>query len=123
MIRRSGGFTLIEVLVALVIVGMALPALLLRMQGILDNTAYMNEKTHAYWFAENKMQELLIRHKLQGDVVKNKKTQDQEEFAGQKWYWRVTVQDTEAEKMHRVEVAVGLTDEVASATIAGFLYE
>lgn len=123
MIRRHRGFTLIEVLVALVIVGLALPALLLRMQAILDNTAYVNEKTHAFWFAENKMQELLIRHKLQGDVVKTKKTQDQEEFAGQKWFWRVTVQDTEAEKMHRVEVSVGLTDDASLATISGFLYE
>ena len=38
MMRRSGGFTLIEVMVALFIVGVALPAMVMRMQSIVDNT-------------------------------------------------------------------------------------
>jgi|GEM_PF-5538562 len=50
------GFTLIEVLIALMIVSVALPALMLRVQSVSDNTAYMEEKTFAYWVAQNKMQ-------------------------------------------------------------------
>lgn len=121
--KRQNGFTLIEVLVALVVVGLALPALLTRMQSILDHTGYINTKTYAYWLAENKMQELIITQKLQGDVVKTKKKQDTEEFAGQNWYWKIEIEETPLEKMHRVEISVGLEEDKTLANLSGFLRE
>lgn len=117
------GFTLIEVLVALVIVGMALPAMLMRMQGVLDHTGYMNTKTYAHWLAENKMQEMLITQKLQGNVAKTKKRQDREEFAGIEWFWKIDISETEIPKLYRMEISVGLEEDNSLANIAGFLYE
>jgi len=109
--------------VALVIVGLALPAMLLRMQGILDDTSYINRKTYAYWLAENKMQEMVITQKLQGGVTKTRKRQDREEFAGQQWFWKIEMQETAVPKIHRMEISVGLEEGVPLANISGFLHE
>ncbi len=121
--KKQSGFTLIEVLVALVVVGVALPALLVRMQGVLDHTSYINTKTYAYWFAENKMQELFLTQKLQKNVVKTKKKQDEEEFAGLSWHWRTEIEETAVENMYRVEIFVGLEQDETLANLSGFLLE
>ena len=121
--KKNGGFTLIEVLVALVIVGLALPALLLRTQAIIDHSSYINEKTYAYWFAENKMQEMQLTHRLEGNVTKTRKRQDTEEFAGQEWFWRVEMEETAVPRMFRMEVSVGLSEDEVIANLSGFLRE
>lgn len=121
--KRVRGFTLIEVLVALTIVGLALPALVLRMQGIMDHTGHINTKTYAYWLAENKIQEMTITQQLEGNVTKKRKQQDTEEFAGTTWFWKVETEQTEVEQMYRMEVSVGLTEDDILVTLSGFLYE
>lgn len=119
---QERGFTLIEVLIALMIVGMALPALLLRVQSVSDNTAYMEEKTFAYWIAQNKLQELQLRRQVEKIATKTKQNDDIE-YGGRTWYWQVDVKSTPNKHINELHVKVGTQPDQWLATITGFMYE
>lgn len=85
--RCCAGFTLVEVLVALAIVGMALPALLFYIAGVADNTAYVRDKTVAQWIAGNQYAEALLAHRLQGAALKGK-AEGRVEMANSEWIWQ-----------------------------------
>ena len=118
--KKNNGFTLIEVLVALVIVGIALPAMVFRVQSILEHTSYIEEKTYAYWIAQNKMQELVLLKNLQ-NVVPKAKQNDAIEYAGRTWYWKVDAQKTPVEKMYRLTVSVGPSEDNMMANLSAFM--
>ena len=54
------GFTLVEVMVALAVVAVALPALLLTLSQQLDGLRYLEDRTHAQWVAANRLAELRL---------------------------------------------------------------
>ncbi len=58
MRRRARGFTLVEVLVALVIVGVTLSAAIRATTGMIRNNDALRLKLYAEWSAENRMVEL-----------------------------------------------------------------
>ena len=118
----NAGFTLIEVLIALMIVGMALPALMLNVQSVADNTSYIEEKTFAHWIAENRMQEIMLQRRVTNVLAKTKQNETID-YGGREWFWQVDVESTALEGMFRVEVKVGLERDIWLASIAGFLYE
>ena len=57
---RARGFTLIEVMVALAVVAIALPALLISLYQQVDSTAYLRDKSIAHMVAANKLVELRV---------------------------------------------------------------
>lgn len=120
---KNRGFTLIEVLVATALVGIALPALLFRVQSVLDNTAYVEDKTYAFWLAQNKLNELILQQEIDRSATKTKKDGDTVEFAERDWLWRVEVLETPVPKMYRITVEVGLEQDETLAALSGFLYE
>ena len=67
--HRARGFSLIEVLVAVAIVALALPALLLNTMQQMDGTAYLREKIIASWVASNALTEIQIRHRTHRRVA------------------------------------------------------
>lgn len=81
------GFTLVEVLVALAIIGMALPALLFYIAGVADNTAYVRDKTVAQWVAANQYAEAQLVRQLQGTVLKGK-AEGRVAMANSEWLWQ-----------------------------------
>ena len=60
MTRRSSGFTLIEVLVALVVVALGLAALMTAVQGAARTSGYLRDKTLAQWIALNRIAEVRL---------------------------------------------------------------
>jgi general secretion pathway protein I len=58
--RRDGGFTLLEVLVALVIVGTALGASLRAVGGLTQNSSDLRASMMATWSAENRLAQIRL---------------------------------------------------------------
>ena len=138
--KHSVGFTLIEVMVALVLIGLTLPALTFRVQSILDNASYMDEKTVAFWVAENTYQEMLlelefekkkearINNNSNNSATRKKKTVRKKKdgtvkFAGIEWFTEIERTEVVTEGITQVNVRVGLQEGVWLADISGFLNE
>ncbi len=120
--RSNKGFTLMEVMVAIMIVGVALPALIFRIQSAVDHTAHMEQKTYAFWIAENKLQELVLTRRLQ-KIVPKAGQNDTVEYAGEDWHWEVEVEDTALEGMYRFDIRVGKERDEWLANLSGFINE
>lgn len=52
---RYRAFTLVEVMVALAVVSVAVPALLLTLSQQLDGTRYLQDRVQAQWVAANRL--------------------------------------------------------------------
>mgnify|MGYP000388015639 FL=1 len=58
--KSNRGFTLIEVMVALVIVAFALTAIAASMNQMINSATAMRDRTYASWIAQNKIAELRL---------------------------------------------------------------
>ena len=102
------GFTLIEVMVAVAILALALPAMMYALSNQLDNTAYLRDKMFAQWAAENALAEIRLENRSSGRI-KAKKLKGEEEIAGRTWYWRSEAKafpQEEFKDIYGVQVAV-----------------
>lgn len=86
--RNAGqcGFTLIEVMVALLVLGIALPALLGQMVTQLDASAQLRDRTLAAWVARDELERArLNRIRGQGEAPQS----GERSLAGRTWYWHM----------------------------------
>lgn len=104
-LRLSSGFTLIEVMVALAIVALAVPALLFTMDQQIDGTAYIRDRSLAQVVAGNRLAELRLVLRSGGQSLRGSST-GSEDMAGRSWQWRVQSQATEVPEFSRVEVQI-----------------
>jgi general secretion pathway protein I len=110
---RERGFTLVEVLVALAVIAIALPALLFGIMSNLDGTGHMREKVIAQWVASNRLAELRAVNFASGDVPAGKPS-GKEEMAGREFYWTVRTKQfpqKEMKDMYGVEVTVRTSED------------
>ncbi len=101
--RRSQGFTLIEVMVALVIVAMGLTALMLAVSSTANASGYLRDKALAQWIALNRLTE--VRLNLQPKLGQSNDTGELD-FAGRHWHYDTQYFDTSFASMRRVVVRV-----------------
>lgn len=111
MRRRDRGFTLIEVMVALAVVAIALPALLVALYQQIDSTAYLRDKSLAHMVAANKLTELHILSRARQSLLQGKDG-GVAQMGEREWYWWLQSEATEVEQFYRVEINVAL-DEAA----------
>ena len=112
--RGPSGFTLIEVLAALVIVGLGMLGVIQAVIQSVNSGTYLREKTLAHWIAMN----LLTERRLQTAPPEIGSSSDELQYAGQRWRWTVRVSETAVETMRRFDVSVGLADAPEDATLA-----
>jgi len=99
---RARGFTLIEVLVALMILAMGLVALLTAVSGTARTSGYLRDKTLAQWMALNRLTEVRL------NLAKFGQNTDTGElyFANRTWHYDTRYFDTSITSMKRVVVRV-----------------
>jgi general secretion pathway protein I len=103
---RVRGFTLVEVLVALVVVALGLTALMVAVNGTARTSGLLRDKTLAQWIALNRLSEVRL------NVVKFGQNTDTGElsFGSRKWHYDTRYFDTSIASMKRVVVRVYLGD-------------
>ncbi len=122
--RPSAGFTLIEVLIALLVFGLIAGAASEVGSQYINSYERIRDKTLAAWIAENRMNELRLSEEFPG-VGENANELDYGEY---RWLVISEVIDTEEPTIRRVEVTVerfmGIGDESRPVhTLSGFIGE
>jgi general secretion pathway protein I len=119
---RTIGFTLVEVLVALVIVSIGMVAVIQAVGQAASNSAYLRDKTLAQWVALN---QLTLMRLAQAPPTKGTSS-GEAEMAGTRWKWTAEVVQTPIESMKRIDIGVRPADadeQSQIATITGFYGE
>jgi general secretion pathway protein I len=115
------GFTLMEVLVAMVILSMGLLAVIKVVSEVSISASQLQDKTYAQWVALNKVAEM----RLQTTWPPIGKTDGDSEMAGQTWHWVMQVESTDDKDVRKLEVAVNPESEkdskVATINVTAFL--
>jgi general secretion pathway protein I len=102
--QRTRGFTLVEVLVALVVVALGLTALMVAVNGTARTSGFLRDKSLAQWIALNRLSEVRL------NVTKFGQNTDTGEldFGSRKWHYDTRYFDTSIASMKRVVVRVYL---------------
>lgn len=105
----AGGFTLIEVMVALAVVALALPALLFALSQQVDATGYLRDKSMAHAIGANKLSELRLLAVAQRDLIQGEDS-GVTTMGGREWHWWVDSTETEVAQFYRVEITVASSE-------------
>jgi len=99
------GFTLVEVMVALAVVALALPALMFALYQQVDGTGYLRDKSLAQMVANNKLVELRLLSAARSGLFSGVDS-GVEELAGRQWHWRLESAVTQVQAFYRVDIEV-----------------
>lgn len=113
------GFTLLEVLIAMVIFGTTVSFLLRNINDQQRAHTDIGIKTIAHWVALNQMAEVRIEGKWPNTGV----TRGDAEMRNHKWYWLQTVTKTTEKDLRQIEIEVRYDqkDELPATRFVGFI--
>ena len=113
------GFTLLEVMVALVIVALGLMAAFGQVNQSLTVASRLRDKTLANWVAVNQMTEL----RLVGEFPAIGSRSDEVDMARNTWRYTIKVVKTPLAAIRRVDISIAFADrpDTVVTTLTGFL--
>mgnify|MGYP003702503691 FL=1 len=107
--KPAAGFTLLEVLVALMVLALSLGAVIQTTGNYTINQAYLRDRTFAEWVARN----LLAEAQLENEWPSTGQTKGESEFPlaaadipGREWRWVIQVTQTPEEDLRRLDISV-----------------
>jgi len=118
-VRAARGFTLIEVLVALVVIAVALGALIEATGGQARQFGETRERLYASYVAQNALTDLELSRPYP-DIGRS---EGSTRLADRDWRWVIVVSSTVDDRMRRADISVERADEpgFAYASLSGFL--
>lgn len=123
--NKQAGLTLIEVLIALAIVGIAMMAVIKATSQNINGTSYLQNKTMAMWVGQEVMSEVRVGVLKNGHSSGNQKLST--EMLGQEWLWQTEEEETPNPRIKKIIVKVFLneSDEAAESpiiTLTSYVY-
>ena len=116
--RRVAGFTLLEVMIALLVIVIGVAAVIDTSTESTWKSSQMWQRTIAGWVAENQIAEYRAR-RTWGN---KRKLAGKTEMANAEWEWEMTVSDTDEPSMRRLDIQVFLKDQQAvQASLTAFI--
>jgi general secretion pathway protein I len=112
--RAHRGFTLIEVLAALVIVALGMIAAIQAVTQSARNGVYLRDKTLAHWIGMN----VLTERRLQSAPPDVAESTGRVEFAGQQWQWSMKVTQTQVASLRRMDITVRRAEAPEATSLA-----
>ena len=110
MASGARGFTLVEVMVALAVVAIALPALLVALSQQVDATAYLRDKSVAQLVAANKLVEIRLLARARQSLLEGRDS-GVTEMAGREWYWWIDSKVTDVPQFRRLQIDIATSAE------------
>lgn len=117
--RPAAGFTLIETVVALMIVALGMTAVYMQIGQYASNAIILQDKTLASWIGSNFVTEL----SLAADWPEIGDSDEEIEYANRLWLVTIVITETEVENLRRADVSVALADrpERVIHTVSGLI--
>lgn len=119
--RRPRGFTLMEVMIALMIFGMLALTIQQVSSGYMGHYHRLEGQTMATWIAQNRLAEM----RLEEQMPAVGESDEELRFGPHEWELAINVSDTEDPAIRRVEIIVSRVNEVFGSrrqrTVTGFL--
>ena len=124
--RQAKGFTLIEMLVALVILAVASVAIYGRSGQAVSTLYSLEQRTLANWIAQDQLTRMRLNRRFSQDPLLTGRDSQELFSGGRLWAIDTDVLDTDVETMWRVEVAVAVVSQETGkgdprVTAVGFL--
>ncbi len=124
-VKKITGFTLVEVMVALAIVAIALPALMSQIVQMMDGSEHIRDKTIASWVAQNQLEMLDVEYRINKTLLKGKAT-GEADMAGRTWYWEIVSEQQPNDLIPGIwkqTVSVGPSADEFISSVVGFIRE
>jgi general secretion pathway protein I len=115
--RSSKGFTLMEILLALTIMGIAVAAMTRSSGSAINNYAGLRDRTLAHWEAMNQVAMLQISDEW---VAPGKKT-GTSKMANQEWKWEIMAKETSDPELRKIDIRIKKKNAPDDSTLASLV--